>query len=60
MFVSVRESKWIKNISVDVLAIAESVLFWERSKLVCRFYFIKSFTFCRKALLCTLNLYYDV
>lgn len=50
MSVSVRESKWIKNISVDVLAIAESVLFWERSKLVCRFYFIKFFTFCRKAL----------
>lgn len=42
MFVSVRESKWIKNISVDVLAIAESVLFWERSKLVCRFCTVKN------------------
>ena len=48
MFVSVRESKWIKNISVDVLAIAESVLFWERSKLVRRFYFINSLLFVEK------------
>ena len=40
MSVSVKESKWIKNISVDMLVIAESVLLWERSKLVCRFFCI--------------------